>query len=164
MNNIQKFMRDNALNIGFAHTAFLPVRKLVFVEKYRIYCEENVCGNYNKLPNCPPKCGTVQEMRERAGQFTTALIMQSVWDLEDYGDTKAIKAMKGRHNLMTRELTDKVKEQGITGLTMSAGPTAQDCCMSAYCVDAARMAADCGMVYWMPEGKISFFSQFLFNE
>ena len=79
-----------------------------------------------------PKCGTVQEMRERAGQFTTALIMQSVWDLEDYGDTKAIKAMKGRHNLMTRELTDKVKEQGITGLTMSAGPTAQDCCMSAY--------------------------------
>ena len=65
-------------------------------------------------------------MRERAGQFTTALIMQSVWDLEDYGDIKAIKAMKGRHNLMTRELTDKVKEQGITGLTMSAGPTAQD--------------------------------------
>ena len=45
---------------------------------------------------------------------------------------------------------------------MSAGPTRDSACMSAYCVDAAKMAEACGMEYWLGDKKAAFFSQFLF--
>ena len=35
-------------------------------------------------------------------------------------------------------------------------------CMSAYCVDAAKMADACGMEYWLKDGRCAFFSEILF--
>lgn len=70
---------------GFGHMAFLPVEQLVFVPEYRKYCEQNLCGNYDKLKMCPPKSGTVEEMKEHACQYQTAFIMQTIQAL-DIGD------------------------------------------------------------------------------
>ncbi|MDY3918269.1 MAG: DUF2284 domain-containing protein [Candidatus Limivivens sp.] len=148
---------------GFDHMAFLPVKELVFVEEYRKYCAENLCGNYDKLKNCPPQCGTAAQMRERAQRYDTAFIMQTICEL-DFSDEKAVKAMKARHNQMTRAVVKAMEERGVEGLTMSAGPTGESACMSAYCVDAAKMAESCGMAYWMGEKRAAFFSQFLFRE
>jgi len=57
---IQKKLTALAKEQGFDHTAFLPVKDLVFVEEYRKYCEDNLCGNYGKRKNCPPICGILK--------------------------------------------------------------------------------------------------------
>ncbi len=158
---IEKKLTALAKEQGFDHTAFLPVKDLVFVEEYRKYCEDNLCGNYGKLKNCPPICGTPAQMKERACRYETAFIMQTICEVDVY-DEKATKALKHRHNQMTQAVTAAIEAQGVEGLTMSAGPTRDGACMSAYCVDAAKMAEACGMEYWLGDKKAAFFSQFLF--
>lgn len=147
---------------GFDHMAFLPVKELVFVEEYRKYCADNLCGNYDKLPNCPPKCGTVAELKKKALQYDTAFVMQTICEV-DFSDETAVRAMKQRHNRMTEAVTGAMAEIGVQGLVMSAGPTKEHSCMSAYCVDAVKMAESCHLSYWLGENRAAFFSLFLFR-
>ena len=46
-----------ALSMGFADAAIMDTKDLVFVPEYRQFCEDNLCGNYNLVPACPPACG-----------------------------------------------------------------------------------------------------------
>ena len=46
--------------LGFTQAALMPVSELVIVPEYRMFCEENLCGNYNVLPACPPASGTLE--------------------------------------------------------------------------------------------------------
>ena len=32
--------------------------------KFRVYCEQNVCGNYNANYSCPPDCGPAETLRQ----------------------------------------------------------------------------------------------------
>ena len=61
--------------LGFTQAALMPVSELVIVPEYRMFCEENLCGNYNVLPACPPASGTVEEMTARVRQHETALVL-----------------------------------------------------------------------------------------
>ena len=67
-----------ALSMGFANAAIMDTKDLVFVPEYRQFCEDNMCGNYNLVPACPPACGTVEEMHERAMKYEKALVLQTV--------------------------------------------------------------------------------------
>ena len=58
-----------ALSMGFADAAIMDTKDLVFVPEYRQFCEDNLCGNYNLVPACPPACGTVEEMQEPGYNF-----------------------------------------------------------------------------------------------
>ena len=60
---------------------------------------------------------------------------------------------------------EKMKEAGKTDiLIMSAGPYKHNSCMSAYCVNAQKMADAVNMLCWTDDGKIRYFSQILFHE
>ena len=109
---LQTNMTEEARKQGFGHMAFLPVEQLVFVPEYRKYCEQNLCGNYDKLKMCPPKSGTVEEMKEHACQYQTAFIMQTIQAL-DIGDPDEIKRAKHRHNEMTRGVEEVLKKQAF---------------------------------------------------
>ena len=64
----------------------MPVAELVIVPEYRVFCEENLCGNYNVLPACPPASGTVEEMTARVRQYETALVLMVEHTPKDYTD------------------------------------------------------------------------------
>ena len=157
MTELQKM----AMEVGFDHTAEIHVSDLEFNPDYRKYCEDNLCGNYNVLPACPPICGRVQEMKEKAQQYEKALILQTVWEVEDFNEERTLKKKKQKHNEMTKKLVSRFKEQGIQGLTMAAGPMGKDSCLSAYCIDARKMAETAGMEYWMGNDRIAYFTLFL---
>ena len=70
--------------LGFTDAALMPVRELVIVPEYRVFCEENLCGNYNVLPACPPASGTVEEMTARVRQYETALVLMVEHTPKDY--------------------------------------------------------------------------------
>ena len=150
---------EEAKALGFSDAAVISTDQLVFVPEYRVFCEDNLCGNYDKNPACPPQSGTVEEMKEHALKYEKTLILQTMQDgLMDY------KKAKLAHNTLTEQLAGKMKEEGITDLLiMSAGPYKHNSCMSAYCVDAQKMADAAGMLCWTSDGMIRYFSQVLFR-
>ena len=64
---------EEAKILGFSDAAVMDTDNLVFVPEYRVFCEENACGNYDKNPACPPESGTVEEMKARALKYEKAL-------------------------------------------------------------------------------------------
>ena len=93
---------EEAKKLGFSDAAVMKTDKLVFVPEYRVFCEENACGNYDKNPACPPESGTVEEMKERALDYENTLVLQTTQDrLLDYRKAKLA------HNKLTEQLSKK---------------------------------------------------------
>lgn len=154
------YLIPNALAVGFAKAAVMEVKDLVYVPEYRRFCEENLCGNYNLLPVCPPTCGTSDAMHERMLKYSKALVLQT--ELVPVKKEHAeYLAGKKAHNMLLEKLIAKLEFQDI--LVMSCGPWKSYSCMSAYSIDAEKMANHCGMICWGHDGIIRFFSSILFN-
>ena len=153
-----------ALSMGFADAAIMDTKDLVFVPEYRQFCEDNLCGNYNLVPACPPACGTVEEMQAKALKYEKALVLQTV--LKDpVMDPVLFKQAKHAQNILTEQLARQMQEAGKEDiLIMSAGPYKNCSCMSAYSVDAQKMADAVGMVCWADDSDVRFFTQILFHE
>lgn len=169
-------MADQA---GFTHAAVIPADRLEFDPGLRKYCEENLCGNYGKNYSCPPFCGTPAEMRARTEKYKRAWIFQTIGDVGSWENQNSIKEVRDFHNRSSRSLIGSLREKGMKGLAMLAGPCAacevcmgfngKPCChpeevpscISAYCMKAEKMAEDAGLEYWCGEGKVAFFSLYL---
>lgn len=151
-----------AKELGFADAAVMPVSGLTVVPEYRRFCEENLCGNFNKLQACPPESGTVEEMTKRMRSFEKALILQTIVEPVDMQDAQEHKKAKVQHNILTEALMGQMQENGVGEvLMMGAGPWKTHSCMSAYCVDAQRMADAVGMKCWENDGLVRYFSLLL---
>lgn len=149
-----------AERLGFSGAAVMDTENLVFVPEYRTFCEDNLCGNYDKNPACPPESGTAEEMKAQALKYEKTLVLQTIQD--STADPKKAKLMQ---NKLTEQLAEKMKAEGKTDiLIMTAGPYKHHSCMSAYCVDAQKMADAVGMLCWTNDGMVRFFSQILFHD
>lgn len=174
-------LRQAALEKGFDYAEFMDVKDFVFNPELRKYCAENLCGNYGKNDSCPPNCGTPEEMEEKAGKYTRALVLETVNQVNNIYDDAEIKRVRKAHNDISREYIESMRTDGIQGLAMMAGPCAacehcagedgKSCrfpekmasCLSAYCADAGKMAEHCGMPYWCGDNRVAFFSVYLMN-
>ena len=154
-----------AKDFGFTDAALLPVADLVVVPAYRCFCEKNLCGNYDVLPVCPPMSGTVEEMTANMRRYQTALVLTIETTPNCYTDKAEQKAAKRAQNILTEQLMDQMRADGQTDLLMmGAGPWKTASCMSAYCVDAQKMADAVHMKCWENDGKIRYFSLILFGQ
>ena len=150
-----------ALGLGFKHAKLMSVQDLVFVPEYRKYCEENLCGNYDRVSACPPKCGTVNAMHERMLKYDTALILQTELILPEFNQEKYLQA-KREHNLLAEKIMEALEKAGAGDyLFMAAGPWKNHSCLSAYCIDATKMAESVGLICWGKDGVIRLFSLIL---
>ena len=174
-----KKLIDLALSIGFADAAVIDTKELVFIPAFRTLCEENQCGKYGANYACPPDCGTIEEMKQRVLRWQKALVMQTMWDIEDPLDSIQIKPAKTQHNQMTRRLIDKIGEPGLmigasgcslcTPCALTKGepcrfPKLQDSCMSAYCIFVKDMTDRCHMDYDCAPGITTFFSMYCYDQ
>lgn len=154
---------NEALSMGFANAAIMDTKDLVFVPEYRQFCEDNLCGNYNLVPACPPACGTVEELHERALKYEKALVLQTVLE-HPLMDPVLFKQAKHDQNILTEKLALRMKAEGKEDtLIMSAGPYKNCSCLSAYSVDAQKMADTVGMTCWADDSDVRFFTLILFN-
>ena len=97
-------------------------------------------------------------------RYQMALILIIETTLAGYRDTVEQRAAKKRQNLLTELLMEQLRADGLTDLLMmGAGPWKHASCMSAYCVDAQRMADAVHMKCWADDGKIRYFSLILFQ-
>lgn len=174
--DIKKFP-ELATEMGFANAALIKTKDIVFMPSFRPLCAENLCGKYGANYACPPDCGTVEEMQARVQRWENALVLQTLWDVEDPMDPGQTKPAKGQHNKLTRRLID---ELAIPGLMVGASgcnlcdpcalvenqpcrfPKLQFSCMSAYCIFVKDLADKCGMDYDCGPGIVALFSMFCF--
>ncbi len=165
---------------GF-RAALLPTAEVPIDAKFRKFCEENLCGNYGANYACPPDCGTVEQLRAQLLQQDTALVISTVWDVAGFDDKRAVQHAKATHNAAVLRLTQRMQALGYVGFCTGYNgcplcspcrcAQAQPCpfpqkrisCMSAYCIDVAKLAARCGLEFgWIP-GKLFLFGMIAFH-
>lgn len=148
-----------ALENGFSAAAITGTDTLVVDPGYRKYCEENLCGCYDRLSVCPPQSGTVEEMRERFIRYPNALVLQTLVTPDDKELFEDPRRAKSAHNRLAEKLIALLPSDH---LWMSAGPYQNNSCMSAYCVDCQKLADSVGMLCWAHDGNYRFFSVICF--
>jgi len=135
--------------------------------KFRKFCEDDLCGQYNKNYSCPPTCGTVEELHARILAGTKALVLKSEWPINGYSDKEGIHTAKCSHNnamlRLNENLTGVIAGGSCCSLCnpcrMAQGedclhPDLRFSCMSAYCVDVAELAKRCGMDFSWDETRL----------
>ncbi|MDD6212441.1 MAG: DUF2284 domain-containing protein [Clostridiales bacterium] len=165
----------------FTKVSLIDMAQIVIHQDYRLYCEENRCGNYNRNYGCPPDCGTAAEMENRARQYRRALVMQTCMEVDDVEDQELLREIRKEHNRKSRSVAEQFRKAGISGLMMQPGPCSfcKECrkikgepcpfpehrtsCLSAYGVDVTALAESCGMRLDWDGGSISYFSLFLYD-
>lgn len=172
-----------AVEEGFAKAEVIRVEELVFCHEFREFCSQNYCGNYGKNYACPPACGEPEEMEDRVRKYTYAVVFQSRTPVENIFDDQETKKIKKKHTAMTLRVLKRYEQEGMKmdGLSVMAGPCnfCEECgmaegkpccheemrfsCLSAYCIDAAKMAKSCQMDMAWNGDVVSFFSLYCFN-
>ena len=175
----EKKLLETALEMGFANAALIDTEELTFIPAFRPLCEENLCGKYGVNYACPPDCGTVEQMRRKVLRWRRALVMQTMWDIEDPLNNEEIKPAKAQHNRLTRQLIDWAGEPGLmigasgcslcTPCAITEGrpcrlPELRYSCMSAYCIFVKELAERCAMDYDCGPGVVAFFSMYCFGQ
>lgn len=155
----EKLLIETAMAVGFAHAAIMEVQDLVYIPEYRKYCEENICGNYKLMPTCPPNCGSSDDMYQHVLKYSKVLVLQTEMRLQKL-DRQEYFATQREHNYLLDKLLEKLQLENC--LVMSAGPWKKYSCMSAYCIDAAKMAESCNLTCWSNDGVVRYFSSILF--
>ena len=174
-------MTSMAAEEGFAAAVVTDTKDIPFDPSFRPLCAENLCGKYGANYSGPPDCGTPDEMRVRIQAHRHALVLQTIWEIADYSDSKAIKAAKKEHNAATLRLLGRLRRADVPGFPVGASGCAlcETCaivekkpcryadlyysCMSAYCIFVRRLAEQCGMEYDCGPGLLAFFGMYVFD-
>ena len=170
---------DLALTHGFAAAAVVDPADIPFDEGFRVYCEENLCGQYAVNHSCPPICGSFEQMKDRILARKRALVLQSIWEISDYTDKVAIKEAKTIHNRTSLALMDQLRQDNVDGFLVGASgcalctpctagagepcrfPDLRYSCMSAYCIFVSKLCAGCGLEYDCGNGLLAFFGMYV---
>ena len=174
-------MVDWAVEEGFAAAAIVNTDEIVFDPMFRPYCEENLCGQYGANYSCPPDCGSPEAMKQRILAHKRALVLQTIWQVQDYSDMPTIKQAKKSHNASEIRLVQRLRAAGHDGVMAGASgcaicspcvlpkgepcrfPRLQYSCMSAYCIFVRKLAEKCGMEYDCGEGLLGLFGLYAFD-
>lgn len=171
----------SAVQEGFAAASIVDTSQIPFDPIFQTYCQENLCGKYGANYACPPACGTPEEMRLRIVAHKHALVLQTIWEIDGYGDSAAIKEAKKKHNAASLRLMKKLRSAGCDGFLAGASgcslcdpcamaeglpcrfPDLRYSCLSAYCVFVKKLADRCGMEYDCGPGLLAFFGLYVFD-
>lgn len=174
-------MIQYAVEENFAAAEIMDTKDIVFDPSFRLYCAENICGQYDINHSCPPGCGSPEEMKQKILAHKKALVLQTIWEISDYTDMSIIKPAEAAHNAAQVRLAERFRSEGCNGLIVGAGgcslcspcrqtlgypcsfPEDRYSCMSAYCVFVKKLADNCGIEYDCGEGLLAFFGMYVFE-
>ncbi|MCQ2406313.1 MAG: DUF2284 domain-containing protein [Oscillospiraceae bacterium] len=172
-----------ALGCGFHAVSYLRTEDIPTEPSFRKFCEENSCGNYNANYACPPYCGSPEEMRAKIDRYKNAIVLKSYYPGQNAMDGELTKALKKKHTEMTFSLVSEIEkargEKEDFNLIMSGpcgicspckcssgepcpAPEKHFSCLSAYCVDASKLAEKAGMPLSWSTDSVSLLSVYLY--
>lgn len=136
-----------ALELNATHASIVEVTKIQFNEDFRLQCEQNSCGFYNKNWMCPPAVGSISDLIKRVLGFKQGLLLQTVHQLEDSYDWEGMQEGQANHEKVFRKILESIENKDIFTqiLPLSAGP-----CM--YCAKCTYLM---GKQCYFPDKAIS---------
>ncbi|SHH71082.1 DUF2284 domain-containing protein [Desulfosporosinus lacus] len=170
-------------SLGVDQLAIIAKEDIQFNKDFRLQCEQNSCGSYNKNWMCPPAVGSIDELKEKALKFKQGLLFQTVYQLEDSFDYEGMQEGIEEHTKILRKVLDNIKSTGAFKefLPLNVGPCtycgrcafldSQECrfpeeavfSVEACGIDVMALEKSCGMSYNNGKNTISCISLILFN-
>ena len=176
----QSQILQTACEYGFL-AKIIPTQDIEVNYDFRRYCEENLCGKYGMNYSCPPDCGTPEQMYKRLTSKSNALVLQLVCDIDGYDNKQNIQNKKNKLNTMVAELSRELKLNELEVIPLGYGgctfcspcmraqgkpcafPQDKISCISAYCIDAAKLAQKGGFEFEWNEKRLYLFGMILFD-
>ena len=179
------FIEESKLiNLGqsleFKKICKIDTSQLQFDCKFRSYCEQNLCGQYNKNYSCPPLCGTYEEMKSKILSYNNALVFQSQFVIHNLKDETSIKQIQKWHNSTMLKVLNSLSNNDGFIIGSSHCTLCNNCnkkqnknckysklkfsCMSAYCINVKELADVCGMDYEYKNNVLSLFGMYVYNK
>ena len=172
-----------AKSLGAAHAAIINVEDIKFNDDFRLQCEQNSCGSYNKNWMCPPAVGPINELKERVLKFKQGLLFQTVYQLENSFDWEGMQQGTADHTKIFRKVLDNIRSTGTFKelLPLNVGPCTfcsrcafldgQECrfpeeavsSVEANVMDVMALEKSCGIPYNNGKDTISCVSLILVN-
>ena len=154
-------------SLGVDQLALIAVEDIQFNDDFRMYCEQNTCGTYNKNWMCPPAVGPINTLKENALKYKQGLLFQTVYQLEDSFDIEGMQEGTADHTKILRKVVDHIKSTGACKefLPLNIGPCTycdrctfldgQECrfpeeaiaSVEAYGIDVMALEKSCGISY-----------------
>ena len=85
-------------------------QKLAFLPEVREMCASNRCHMYGKCWTCPPGCGTLEEIREKALTYRQGILLQSTGCLEDEFDVETMQQTEQTHKQRFRTFSEQLRQ------------------------------------------------------
>lgn len=81
---------DSLTDLGVTAFGVMDASSVVFSAELREGCNPNQCASYGKSWACPPAVGTFEECRARCLEYGRALMISTVYPLEDSFDYESM--------------------------------------------------------------------------
>jgi predicted metal-binding protein len=78
-------------SLDVADAAPVDIAGIPFDTAVRAACEVNYCGKYGSSWNCPPVCGTMDELKDMVESYAHGVLLNVVSELEDSFDWEGMK-------------------------------------------------------------------------
>ena len=165
---------------GFEHFGMLNVPAMEFNPAVRDMCKAGRCGMYGKCWTCPPGCGTLEEIAEKAKPYSRGILLQSTAQLEDDYDVETMMETGELQKERFLALVKELRKVYPNCLPMSAGtctlcspcacpdapcrhPELAIPSMEAYGLWVSKVCEDSGAKYYYGPQTITYTSCILFD-
>ena len=106
---------------GAHHAAGVAVSDIRFYPELRESCAMNRCGCYDTNWCCPPGCGDVPTLAQRARRFSHAVAFQYIGKLTDSFDVEVMFASNEAFNKIAHKIQDYLQKETPRSLVLGAG-------------------------------------------
>lgn len=110
-----------AAELGFSHAGPLNTEALRFLPEVRDMCAADKCNHYGRCWSCPPHCGTLEEISEKARRYSRGVLVQSTGRMEDDFDVECMLDTEKLQKERFRALVARVREMYPNCLPMASG-------------------------------------------
>ncbi|MDR1797009.1 MAG: DUF2284 domain-containing protein [Clostridiales Family XIII bacterium] len=128
----EKLLKEIRLNKLVNQADPIDVGILTFQDEIRAMCEQNTCGRYGKSWNCPPACGTVQELEAVCKHFSKGILINTITQLEDSFDWEGMQQGGRNLNDLMLFVNRLAKELGVEDYRVFSGGACKSCEECAY--------------------------------
>ncbi|MBE6631320.1 MAG: DUF2284 domain-containing protein [Ruminococcaceae bacterium] len=172
---------EEIMDLGATRAALISAKEVKTDRRFRDICASNACGMYGNCWTCPPDAGDIDELMASLENYTSAIVYQTVGELEDSFDFEGMQEAGEKHNLLVRavrKLFDS-KEIGV-GLHLGAGGcrictvcakrTNEPCrypdlalsSLETYGINVSQLAETAGMKYINGSNTVTYFGAVFF--
>ncbi len=165
---------EQVLSLGANEVALLPVEEISFSKEFREICKENACGKYDKNWMCPPVAGEIEDLIRSVKAYSSALLYQSVGELEDCFDYEGMMEAAKLHNCLTSKVKETFSQDRYFHLGAGGCHICDSCeklrdlpckhpslalgSLECYGIDVGHMAKQGGLSYSNGENTVTYFS------